>query len=249
MYVAVHDGEISQSTRVHRPGIGTLALIVAGGLLAVALLAVALLVTRDPAPVADPAPAAGGTEVVSEAVPPGAAVATFAGGCFWCTEAAFQETPGVSNAISGYAGGTEPNPSYEDVYTGGTSHRESLQVYFDPEQVSYRELLEVYWRSIDPTDPGGQFVDRGMPYTTAIFVRGPEQRRAAQRSKDRLAESGRFEAPIVTEILPFTSFYQAEDYHQDFYQKSSDRYRAYEDASGREAFKALVWQEIQREEG
>lgn len=185
-------------------------------------------------------------EVVRESVPDGAAVATFAGGCFWCTEAVFQQTPGVSNAISGYAGGTEPDPSYEDVYTGRTSHREALQVYFDPADVSYKELLDVFWRSIDPTDAGGQFVDRGPSYSTAIYVRDEQQRRAAERSKRELAESGRFSDPIATQIVPFTTFYQAEDYHQDFYQKSSERYAAYEGASGREEFKARVWQEIQR---
>ncbi len=183
--------------------------------------------------------------IVRESTPPGAAVATFAGGCFWCVESVFQETAGVSNAISGYAGGPEVNPTYQEVYTGRTGHREAVQVYYDPAVITYSELLDVFWRAIDPTDPGGQFVDRGLPYTTAIFVRDEEQRAAAQSSKDALAEAGVFEQPIATSVLPFTTFFEAEEYHQDFYLKSKDRYDKYEAGSGREEFKAQVWQEIQ----
>ena len=183
--------------------------------------------------------------IVRETVPPGVAVATFAGGCFWCTESAFQETGGVTNAVSGYAGGDEFDPSYEEVYKETTGHREAIRVYYRPDAVSYDELLDVYWRSIDPTDDGGQFVDRGNSYTTAIFYDDAEQQRLAQESKEELAASGRFDEPIVTPILPFTTFYEAEEYHQDFYKKSADRYKQYTGASGREEFKARVWEEIQ----
>jgi len=183
--------------------------------------------------------------IVREKVPDGVVAATFAGGCFWCTESSFQETAGVSNAISGYAGGTEYNPTYKAVYTGATGHRESLRIYFDPDDVSYEELLDIYWGIIDPTDDGGQFVDRGMPYTTAIFYHNETQREAAEKSKQALQDSGRFDSPIVTKILPFTTFYEAEEYHQDFYQTSSERYEQYAKASGREEFKELVWGEIQ----
>ena len=186
------------------------------------------------------------TTIVREKVPDGVVAATFAGGCFWCTESAFQETEGVSNAISGYSGGAEFNPTYKEVYTGSTGHRESLRIYFDPDEVSYEQLLGIYWGIIDPTDDGGQFVDRGMPYTTAIFYHTEAQRQAAEKSKQALAESGRFDSPIVTEILPFTTFYEAEEYHQDFYKTSSGRYEEYAKASGREEFKELVWGEIQK---
>lgn len=220
---------------------GVLALAVLG----VALLAIGVLRSDSSAPVtAADQPA----ELVSEEYPIGAAAATFAGGCFWCTEAAFQETPGVSNAISGYAGGSEFDPTYKAVYTGATGHREALRVYYDPEQVTYQELLDVYWKSIDPTDPDGQFVDRGTPYTTAIFVHSDQQRSAAESSKTALQNLGRLDAPIVTEILPLTTFYEAEEYHQDFYLKSSDRYEAYTGASGRADFKERVWGEIQESE-
>lgn len=195
--------------------------------------------TAVPDPVPQPA------EIIRESTPVDAAVATFAGGCFWCVEAAFQETPGVSNAISGYAGGAEVDPTYEEVYTGRTGHRESVQVYYDPSSVTYPELLEVFWRATDPTDAEGQFVDRGLPYTTAVFVRDDQQLAAAEQSRDALDASGRFEEPVVTPVLPFTTFYEAEDYHQDFYLKSSDRYESYEAGSGREEFKAQVWREIQ----
>ena len=185
--------------------------------------------------------------IIRDTVPQSASTATFAGGCFWCTEAVFQETPGVLAAISGYAGGTEYNPTYEQVYREQTSHRESVRVYYDPVVISYDELLDIYWHSIDPTDSGGQFVDRGMSYTTAIFYENDVQRESAQASKSNLEDSGRFDKPIVTQILPFSTFYEAEDYHQDFYKKSTDRYESYKNASGREEFKALIWQEIQKD--
>ena len=186
--------------------------------------------------------------IIREEVPEGTVSATFAGGCFWCTEAAFQETEGVTNSISGYAGGEEYNPSYRDVYTETTGHREALRVYYYPDQISYEELLDIFWRSIDPTDPNGQFVDKGFSYTTAIFYENDEQKSAAEKSKKELEESGRFDKPIVTQILPFSTFYEAEEYHQDFYKNSAERYESYKNASGREEFKDLVWGEIQKSE-
>jgi peptide methionine sulfoxide reductase msrA/msrB len=184
-------------------------------------------------------------EVVRESHPQDAAVATFAGGCFWCTEAAFQETPGVFNAISGYAGGAEFDPTYEAVYTGTTGHREALRVYYDPFEVSYDKLLDVFWKSIDPTDPDGQFADRGMPYTAAIFYHDGKQRKAAGASRAALDSTGKLDGPVVTELLAFSTFYEAEAYHQDFYLKSSGRYKSYAGASGREEFKEKIWGQIQ----
>ncbi|MDA9912878.1 peptide-methionine (S)-S-oxide reductase MsrA [Candidatus Nanopelagicales bacterium] len=221
--------------------------IVVVAVVGLAFIAVGLLTSGATSPTS--APAGEGDqplELVAESHPNDAAMATFAGGCFWCTEAAFQETPGVSNAISGYAGGQEFDPTYEAVYTGATGHREALRVYYDPKQVTYEELLAVYWQSIDPTDAGGQFVDRGMPYTTAIYVHDEQQRAAAQASLSELEGTGRLDGPVVTEVLPFSTFYEAEEYHQDFYLKSSDRYEAYTGASGRQDFKERVWGEIQK---
>ena len=173
--------------------------------------------------------------------------ATFAGGCFWCTEAVLQEIDGVDFAVSGYAGGIEYNPTYEAVYTGSTSHKEAVRVYYDSSKVTYQEILETYWQSIDPTDSGGQFVDRGEPYTTAIYYETEEQKLEAESSKVALQNSGRFNEMIVTDILPFTTFYEAEAYHQDFYLNSKDRYKNYASNSGRDEFKAQVWQEIQNQ--
>ncbi len=179
----------------------------------------------------------------------GEEVATFATGCFWCMEAAFQETEGVTSAVSGYAGGTVANPTYEQVYTQSTDHREAVQVMFDPSVISYEELLDVFWRGIDPTDNGGQFVDRGFSYTAAVFYHSEGQRAIAEESKHELASSERFDgAEIVTPIIEFTTFYEAEEYHQDFYLKSPQRYNQYADNSGRKEFKEFVWSEIQRGE-
>ncbi len=167
--------------------------------------------------------------------------ATFAGGCFWCMQPAFRELKGVVSVISGYAGGTKPNPTYEEVSTGTTGHRESVQVTYDPDRISYDELLGVFWRQIDPTDPEGQFADKGSQYRTAIFYHDEEQKQHAEASKQRLETSGRFEKPVATEILPFTTFYPAEDYHQDFDKKQPGRYHTYKTYSGREAFIERVW--------
>lgn len=162
------------------------------------------------------------------------AQATFAAGCFWCTEAAFQELPGVYEAVSGYVGGEEENPTYEQVVAHQTGHREGLRVYYNPEEISYQELLDVFWRNIDPTDDGGQYADRGFNYTTAIYYQNPEEEAAARASKKALEESGKYDQPLAPEIIPLTTFYPAEDFHQDFYKHSAERYQRYKKGSGRE---------------
>jgi len=165
--------------------------------------------------------------------------ATFAGGCFWCMEKPFEQLDGVSTVVSGYAGGTMKNPNYNNYMRGG--HIEVVEIVFNPEQVTYQELLDVYWRQVDPTDPGGQFVDRGHAYSTAIFFHNDEQQRLAKESKEVLARSGVFDKPIVTPILHAAKFYRAEEYHQDYYKKSSIKYKYYRSRSGRDAFLNKVW--------
>lgn len=166
---------------------------------------------------------------------------TLAGGCFWCTEAYLEVHPGVVAAVSGYAGGDAGTASYLRVVEGDTKHREAVQVTYDPQKVSAEELLAVYWAHIDPTDPGGQFADRGFQYTTAIFYADEAQRDAALQSKARLEESGIFSARVVTEILPFTTFFRAEEYHQDYYKKAKDHYERYKKGSGRTGFIEETW--------
>jgi peptide methionine sulfoxide reductase msrA/msrB len=168
-------------------------------------------------------------------------VATFAGGCFWCTESDFEKVPGVAKVISGYTGGHKDNPTYEEVSSGSTGHVEAIQVYYDPTKVTYAELLDYFWRHIDPTDSGGQFVDRGSQYRSVIFYHDEEQKRLAEKSKEELTKSGKFDKPIVTEILKFTKFYPAEEYHQDYYKKNPIRYRYYRFASGRDQFLKKEW--------
>ena len=176
-----------------------------------------------------------------EAIPDDAATATFAGGCFWCTEAAFDQTEGVYAAVSGYTGGSVENPTYEQVTTGTTGHAEAVQVSYDPAQISYDELLTIYWRTIDPTDAGGQLYDRGTQYRTVIFFHDDEQRALAEASREALDESGRFDEPIVTEILAAAPFYRAEEYHQDFYLKAPAYYQAYVEGSQRYPFLDRIW--------
>jgi peptide methionine sulfoxide reductase msrA/msrB len=170
-------------------------------------------------------------------------VATFAGGCFWCTESDFEKVPGVLQVISGYTGGKKENPTYEEVSSGRTGHLEAVQVHYDPGRVTYEQLLEVFWRHIDPTDGGGQFVDRGSQYRSAVFYHDEEQKRLAENSRDALARSGKFTKPIATEILPLTQFYEAEDYHQDYFRKSPLRYQFYRSNSGRDSFLKKTWGE------
>lgn len=169
--------------------------------------------------------------------------AVFAGGCFWCTESDFEKIPGVLSVVSGYTGGKSINPTYEQVSAGGTGHVEAIQVTFDPARVSYLELLEVFWRHVDPTDPGGQFVDRGAQYRSVIFFGNDEQRLQAEASKKKLATSGPFQKPIATEILPLGPFYPAEDYHQDYFKKNPIRYKFYRHGSGRDQFLKKTWEE------
>ncbi|MEN6473132.1 MAG: peptide-methionine (S)-S-oxide reductase MsrA [Syntrophaceae bacterium] len=168
-------------------------------------------------------------------------LATFAGGCFWCMEPPFEKIPGVKNVISGYTGGDMANPTYEQVSAGQTGHVEAVQVTYDPSQVTYQQLLNVFWRQIDPTDSGGQFVDRGSQYRSAIFYHDPQQKRLAEESRQALKNSGRFDKPIVTEILPAKAFYKAEEYHQNYYRKNPIRYRYYRYHSGRDQFLKKVW--------
>ncbi|HHP7235266.1 MAG TPA: peptide-methionine (R)-S-oxide reductase MsrB [Desulfobacterales bacterium] len=169
--------------------------------------------------------------------------AVFAGGCFWCTEADFEKIDGVIEAVSGYTGGSAADPSYEQVSAGGTGHVEAVKVIYDPERIDYRLLLEVFWRSVDPTDAGGQFVDRGAQYRSAIFYADALQKALAEASKEMLAASGIFEAPIATDILPLEQFYEAEKYHQDYYKKNPLRYRWYRSGSGRDRFLKATWED------
>ena len=167
--------------------------------------------------------------------------ATFAGGCFWCVESDFEKIDGVVEAISGYTGGQLENPTYKEVSSGGTGHTEAVQVIYDPDKVAYSQLLDVFWRIFDPTDPDGSFVDRGSQYRSGIFYHDDEQKRLAEESKLALEKSGRFDRPIVTEITGFTRFYRAEDYHQDYYKKNPLRYNFYRSGSGRDQFLKKTW--------
>jgi len=167
--------------------------------------------------------------------------ATFAGGCFWCTEADFEKLPGVIKVVSGYAGGNKENPSYAEVSSGKTGHLEAVQIYYDPSKITYEGLLNFFWKHVDPTDSGGQFVDRGAQYRSAIFYHDEEQKKLAERSKEVLKQSGKLNQPVVTEIIPFTKFYEAEEYHQDYYKKHSLKYSYYRYGSGRDQFLEKVW--------
>jgi len=165
--------------------------------------------------------------------------AIFAGGCFWCVESDFDRIPGVLKTVSGYTGGTVFNPTYERVTAGGTGHFEAVQITYDPSKVSYADLLTAFWRSVDPTDPGGQFCDRGDSYRTGVFVSNDEERRLAEASKKAAAESLRM--PIVTEITEAGPFFPAEEYHQDYYKKSELRYRYYRWSCGRNQRVKELW--------
>lgn len=172
--------------------------------------------------------------------------ATFAGGCFWCMEQPFEQLEGVISVTSGYTGGTEPNPTYQQVSAGATGHAEAIQVAYDPSRITYGQLLEVFWRNIDPTQADGQFADHGVQYRTAIFYHTEEQRRLAEASKERLAQSGTFTKPIVTQITAASPFYPAEEYHQDYYRKSPFRYNLYKTGSGRAGFIKRTWGKASR---
>ncbi|MFD2613332.1 peptide-methionine (S)-S-oxide reductase MsrA [Paenibacillus gansuensis] len=169
--------------------------------------------------------------------------ATFAGGCFWCMVQPFEEMPGIISVVSGYTGGTTVNPTYKEVCSETTGHYEAVQITFDPELFPYTKLLELYWQQIDPTDPGGQFHDRGQSYKTAIFYHNEEQHKQAEASKKDLQDSGKFNAPIVTEIKPASPFYAAEEYHQGYHRKNPTHYQSYRRGSGRGAFIEKHWGE------
>ena len=180
-------------------------------------------------------------EMPMKEMPANSAAAVFAGGCFWCTESDFEKVDGVIEVISGYTGGGLAQPTYEQVSAGGTGHVEAVRVIYDPSRVDYERLLEVFWRHVDPTDPGGQFVDRGAQYRSAIFYADATEKRLAEASRDRLAATGPFKKPIATQILPLGEFYPAEDYHQDYYKNNPLRYRYYRNASGRDQFLDKAW--------
>ena len=184
---------------------------------------------------------AGAAPVAARELPAGAAVATFAGGCFWCVEADFDKVPGVISTTSGYTGGTVANPSYQEVSSHATGHAEAVEIVFDPAKVSYEQLLEHFWRTIDPTTKDRQFCDVGSPYRTAIFTHGEQQLAAARASKAALEKSKPFPQPIVTAIEPAPAFYVAEDYHQDYHQKNTVRYNFYRQSCGRDARLQQLW--------
>ncbi len=169
------------------------------------------------------------------------ALATFAGGCFWCMVAPFEEEPGVLSVTSGYTGGHKENPTYREVCEDTTGHFEAVQIAYDPAVVAYERLLELFWQNVDPTDPGGQFFDRGDSYRTAIFYHDEQQRSVAEASKRALGESGKFAGPIATMILPASAFYPAEEYHQGYHKKNPEHYKRYKIGSGRETFINKHW--------
>lgn len=172
--------------------------------------------------------------------------ALLAGGCFWCVESGLEALDGVEEVISGYTGGEEMNPTYKQVASGSTGHTEAVEVRFDPEKISYAQLLDAFWKIMDPTDAGGQFVDRGSQYRSGIFYLNEEQRMIAEKSKQKLAETGPFDKPIVTEIVKAGKFYPAEDYHQDYYTKNPLRYWFYTSGSGRKEFSEKYWGKMEK---
>lgn len=168
-------------------------------------------------------------------------IATLAGGCFWCMEPPFEGLEGVEKVVAGYTGGDVDNPSYEEVSSGKTGHYEAIQITYDPRKISYDKLLDIFWRQIDPTDAGGQFADQGSQYKTAIFYHNQMQKDLAEKSKQKLEKSGKFDKPIATQILPYKAFFMAEDYHQDYYKTNAERYKYYKQGSGREDYLKENW--------
>lgn len=169
--------------------------------------------------------------------------AVFAGGCFWCMVQPFDSLPGIKSVVSGYTGGHVENPTYEEVVSGTTGHTEAVEITYDPEKFSYGELVEVYWQQTDPTDAGGQFVDRGDSYRPVIYYGNESEKQIAEASKKNLEENGPFTDPVVTKIEPRETFYQAEDYHQDFYKKEATHYQRYRAGSGRNGFLERHWED------
>ncbi len=173
--------------------------------------------------------------------PPPTKTAVFAGGCFWCIQPAFDKANGVIKTVVGYCGGTEPNPTYELVTSEKTNYRESIEITYDPAKISFDQLLDIYWRQIDPTQADGQFTDIGPSYRVAIFYSDNEEKKIAEASKEKLAHSGKFDKPIATEILPLMKFYPAEAYHQKYYQQNAEHFEAFEKGSGRVSFQKKTW--------
>jgi peptide methionine sulfoxide reductase msrA/msrB len=169
--------------------------------------------------------------------------AVLAGGCFWCIQPAFDKAKGVIKTVVGYCGGTEPNPTYDLVSSEKTGYRESIQITYDPAKISYDQLLDIYWRQIDPTQADGQFTDIGPSYRAAIFYGNNDEKKIAETSKEKLVRSGKFNKPIVTEILPSMKFYPAEAYHQKYYQQNPEHFEAFEQGSGRVSFKKKAWEQ------
>src|SRR6059036_4088726 len=167
--------------------------------------------------------------------------AIFAGGCFWCIQPAFDKANGVIKTVVGYSGGTDPNPTYELVASEKTRYRESIEITYDSAKISYEQLLDIYWKQIDPTQADGQFTDVGPSYRAAIFYGSDEEKKVAEESKQKLASSGKFKKPIVTEILAAMKFYPAEDYHQKYYQQNPEHFEAFEQGSGRVSFQKKTW--------
>lgn len=208
-------------------------------ILFVMVIAIAVFFPRYPARSMDGSTGQGEThkQVMS-------ATAVFAGGCFWCTESDFEKVEGVIEAIPGYTGGRVANPEYKEVAGGGTGHVEAVKIIYDPVNVTYEELLDVFWKHVDPTDAGGQFVDRGSQYRSVIFYRNEDERYLAEQTKQALDESGQFEKSVVTDILPLGEFYEAEEYHQNYYKKNPIRYKWYRSGSGRDNFLKKSWREV-----
>ena len=167
--------------------------------------------------------------------------AVFAGGCFWCIQPAFDKASGVIKTVVGYCGGTEPNPTYKLVTSKKTKYRESIEITYDPAKISFEQLLDIYWRQIDPTQVDGQFTDIGPSYRAAIFYGNADEKKIAETSKDKLSRSGKFKKTIVTEILPTMKFWPAEDYHQKYYRQNPEHFEAFEEGSGRVSFKKDKW--------
>lgn len=184
-----------------------------------------------------------GSSLPADQTPAQTRTAVFAGGCFWCIQPPFDKAPGVIKTVVGYCGGTEPNPNYKLVGSETTKYRESIEITYDPSKISFAQLLDIYWRQIDPTQSDGQFTDIGPSYRAAIFYQNDEERRIAEESKAKLAALGRFDKPIVTEILPAMKFWPAEDYHQKYYQQNATAFQMFEVGSGRKAFEKKKWSE------
>lgn len=203
---------------------------------AAALVAAVAVGISQPGETASSAPAASAATATGEY-----RTAIFAGGCFWCMEPPYDELDGVVSTTSGYTDGQTPNPSYEAVSSGSTGHTEAVQVVYDPKRISYERLVEVFWRNVDPTDAVGQFCDRGSQYRTGVYFADEEQRRVAEQSKAALVEKRPFKAPIVTPIVAASTFYPAEEYHQDYYRKNPIRYKYYRNGCGRDRRLNQLW--------